>query len=137
MDIDDELYPKILKSSSKWKYGGNPFAKNAWYVDPVRDGITVYRLPNCDVIGAKVASLVVCERVLSASCEPRLDGLPNALLLRSPQGCASAPESKRLRGLSVHCLHGAPAPYTSFIDYINGVTTLNVAAALQNPISVG
>jgi hypothetical protein len=67
--------------------GANPLAKNAWRVEPVRDGITVCALPKYEVLGAKVAELLACEHVVSEKCNPRLDGLPNAIVLRSPAGC--------------------------------------------------
>lgn len=67
--------------------GSNPLAMNAWRVERVRDGITVYALPSYQIIGARVAELVACESVHSERCSVRLDGLPNAMVLRSPAEC--------------------------------------------------
>lgn len=67
--------------------GVNPLAKNAWRAEHVRDGITVCVLPRYEAMGAKVAELIACEHVVSEKCNPRLDGLPNAIVLRSPAEC--------------------------------------------------
>jgi hypothetical protein len=66
---------------------GNPFARNAWRAEPVKDGVTACTLPRYEVIGPRVAEMVQCEAVESDKCSPRLDGLPNARVLRSPGEC--------------------------------------------------
>jgi hypothetical protein len=80
--------------------GGNPFAKNALRAEPVKDGITVCGLPRYEVIGARVAELLPCEAVESDRCNARLDGLPNAIVLRSPAECI---KQKLPADLKINC----------------------------------
>lgn len=68
--------------------GVDPLAKNAWRIEHVRDGITVCALPRYETIGPEVAELIPCEHIVSDRCSPRLDGLANAIVLRSPAQCA-------------------------------------------------
>ena len=94
--------------------GNNPLAVNAWEVEKARDGIAVCRLPDYQSIGARVASLIPCGRTDSAACPSRIDGLPNAIVLRSPNSCASIRPLPK--GFSVHCFpiepeRPAPPPH--------------------------
>jgi hypothetical protein len=77
--------------------GADPFTKNAWEVAPARDGITECALPSYARRSAKVAQLVPCEHVYSPKCADRLDGLPNARILRSPGECVKYTPSRELR----------------------------------------
>src|SRR6476661_1717040 len=67
--------------------GSNPFVKNAWRVERVKDGVTVCKIPDYKTMGARVAELISCDNVYSDKCAVRLDGLPNAVVLRSPAEC--------------------------------------------------
>lgn len=86
--------------------GAKPLAMNAWEVAPARDGIAVCTLPDYKAMGAKVASLVPCGTARSAGCVPRLDGLPNAIVLRSPNSCANTTHLPQ--NFSVHCFPNEP-----------------------------
>ena len=88
-------------------YSENPFVKNAWEVERAGEGIVACALPSYREIGAQAASLVPCDPVLGEQCPQRSDGLPNAIVLRSPSLCASRSLPKDLR---VVCSNDAPVP---------------------------
>jgi hypothetical protein len=99
-DIPTNLVPVEEFHSPECGDDPNPYAKNAWRVEPVKEGIAVCALPNYQVIGPRVAELVQCETVESARCNPRLDGLPNATVLRSPIQCE---KQKQLPDAEIKC----------------------------------
>ena len=69
-------------------YADDPFAKNALELAPAADGVVACFLPSYREIGPTAASLIPCERVISEGCGSRLDGLPQAVTLRTPKSCA-------------------------------------------------
>jgi hypothetical protein len=113
--------------------GSNPFIKNARRVERVRDGITVCGLPSYDRIGARVAEFISCEAVHSEKCAARLDGLPNAIVLRTPAECEKRTLPNEFRAIC--CEHPifeiAPAETDSYV-----IALFTSAKCLPHPLSL-
>ena len=93
--------------SPQCENGEKPLVMNAWEVDISHDGVVACELPDFeDTMGAKIAALVPCGMVNSSSCMQRIDGLPNAVVLRSPESCAKIRPLPQ--GFSIHCFPNEP-----------------------------
>lgn len=106
--IPTDFVPVAEFNSAQCGDGSDPFEMNAWEVERVRDGVVACKLPSQKVMGAAIASMVECGRVTIEKCAARFDGLPNAIVLKTPNSCAN---SDRLpSGFEVHCFAEDPGP---------------------------